>query len=246
MQRFGTRSVLVVGGSGGIGAHVSRELARRGCDVYVHGGSDAPALERTLAACAEHGVRAEGELLLIESGEAVRPLVHRAEEALGAPLGAVIVALGPYVVAPLLETTAEQWRMLTELNLVVPQVLVQTVLPGVVARRYGRIVLFGGPRADRVDGYRLIGAYATAKAGVLALARSVARQHAGDGVQANVVSPGFVETEYLSEQERARGKRRSPAGRLVDPAEVAAEAAYLVVDAGDAVNGTVICVDDGL
>lgn len=246
MSSIEQRTALVVGGTGGIGARVTTQLARRGLDLYVHGGHSRQALAQTLATGRECGVRAHGELCTFEHADDARDLPARAAHALGAPVDVLVVTLGPYLAAPLGQTTVEQWRSLVELNLVLPAVLVGSVLPSMVARGGGRIVLFGGPRADRLDGYRLIGAYAAAKAGVVSLARSIALQHAVDGVQANVVSPGFVATEYLDETEIERGRRTSPTRRLIEPEHVAHVVAYLVCEAGDAVNGTVISVGDGL
>ena len=231
---------LVVGGSGGIGAAVSVMLASEGVSLLIHGGHNQARLDATLARCREVGCNANGVLLPIAQAEDAESLVKTVRE-----VDILVVAYGPWLELPVDQTPVEEWRFLTEANLILPAYLLGRFLPGMRSRRYGRVVLFGGPRSDRAGGFQRIGAYAAVKAGLASLVRSVATQYAQDNVRCNMIAPGYVETEYLTDEQVERIRVARPTRRLVQPRQIAALCRALLDDSLDPVNGAIIPVDYG-
>ncbi len=160
------------------------------------------------------------------------------EEALKADI--LVCAFGPFLRSPLDRMSRDQWRRMCELNLALPGYLVTAVLPGMVRRGYGRIVLFGGTGTDLPRGYRTVAAYSAAKLGLTVIARSVAESYAGANVTCNVVVPGFVDTEYLTEAERRTYAGLSRGEKLVDPGAVARWVAEIVVSDDGVPNGAIL------
>jgi NAD(P)-dependent dehydrogenase (short-subunit alcohol dehydrogenase family) len=241
MERFlEERTALIVGGSSGIGADIARLLATAGASLVLHGGHDARRLDSLVAECRALSRDVTGVLIHVDRAEELLPLVtsRRAFDIL-------VIALGPYLDATLAETDIEQWRRLTELNLHVPAYLVHQLLPGMRARRFGRIILFGGPRGDRIEGFRRIAAYAAVKAGLASLTRSLARQYAADGIRCNMICPGYVATEYLPPDQIARLEAGRPAGRLIRPEQVAALCRTLLHPDSEPINGAIVTIDYG-
>jgi 3-oxoacyl-[acyl-carrier protein] reductase len=120
-------------------------------------------------------------------------------------------------------------------------------VPGMVRARFGRIV-FTGSVVGLSGGAGQVN-YAAAKAGLVGMARSLARELGARHITANVVAPGFIETDMtaaLPERRREESRRAIPAGRFGAPWEVAAVVAFLVSDAAGYVNGAVVPVDGGL
>jgi NAD(P)-dependent dehydrogenase (short-subunit alcohol dehydrogenase family) len=242
MERFlSGRRAFVVGGSGGIGAAISVALAGCGARLLIHGGHDSEKLD-LIADLA--GKDAEGVDTCLR--ELVNPrdaldLLDGAGE-----MDILVVSFGPYLERAVGETTAEDWERMIGLNLTFPALLISSVIPGMLDRGYGRIILFGGPRGDRVDGYREIAAYGAAKLGLASLARSIARQYASRNIRCNMICPGYVDTEYHAEDEKKRRASRQPSGRLISVDEIARLAVQLLHPASDAVNGAIIPVDFGV
>lgn len=235
------RRALVVGGSGGVGAAVSAALADRAAAIVIHGGHIGEKLERAAASARARGARVETVLREITSPSDAGTLVEAAGET-----DILVVSFGPYMSAPIHRTSDAQWEEMVGLNLTLPAILVSRLLPGMISRGYGRILLFGGPRSDRSGGYRDIAAYAAAKHGLASLTRSVALQYGSSGVRCNMICPGYVDTEYQDEARKARIADRLPSGRLVSVEELAGLALHLISAASDAVNGAIIPVDFGV
>ena len=262
MERFLTgRRALVIGGSGGIGAEVSVALARAGADLVIHGGTSVERLDRTAGRARDAGGpdARDTDAATPESTRA-RPGVEtillafdpcRLDEQCGELLSRAgrvdifVCSFGPYVESPIHDMTADGWRRMIDLNLTLPALVIGRLLPGMRERRFGRIVLFGGPRSDRIEGYRSIGAYAAAKTGLASLTRSVARQSAGYGITCNMIAPGYVETEYYDEQRARAIAAARPTGRMVKPEEIGYHVLHLLSRRSDSVTGAVFPVDFG-
>ncbi len=246
------RRALVLGGSGGIGAALSRALAARGADLLVHGGSSAARLEASLAAAraaraaqpAPAGAAApaiEGFLLPIKTPT---DFLSRLPE-LGR-FDILAVAFGPFLQKPLHETSAADWERMALLDLALPGALVSALLPGMAERGYGRIALFGGTRTDAIRSYATNTAYAAAKTGLGVLVKSVAAEYADRGIAAFALCPGFVETEYLGEGLKRELAARAPGKRLIPAASIGDFAAELIAAEPCLASGAVINLDAGL
>lgn len=232
---------LILGGSGGIGRSVSYSLADEGAHVFVHGGQNRERLDRTVRYIQTRGGRARGALLRLEQARDILPLLEKVGE-----IDILVVSFGPVLYASLSETDPAAWRRMTELNLVLPGLLVSRYLPRMIKAGWGRIVLFAGPRGDRQAGFRETAAYSAAKAGVVSLCRSAALQTGGANVSVNAIAPGYIDTEYLSSEDRARCRERSPRRSLIPPERVARLVHHLVCAEEPDINGAVIPVDQGL
>jgi NAD(P)-dependent dehydrogenase (short-subunit alcohol dehydrogenase family) len=171
------------------------------------------------------------------------------------PVEVLVSNAGSGFAAPLVDTSDEDWARMLDLNLTAPFRLVRRVLPAMVERGWGRVVVVASVVAKR--GEAQVAAYTAAKHGVLGLVRAAAAEVARTGVTVNAVCPGYVDTPMTdgtveaiaartgrsAEEARAVLARRQPIGRLVDPAEVAEAVAFCLVNG--AVTGQGINVDGG-
>jgi 3-oxoacyl-[acyl-carrier protein] reductase len=235
------RRALVVGGTGGIGRAAALELGARGASLVIHGGSSEARLASTLAELAAAGAEASGFLLRLD-----RPsrIVERLPS-LGR-FDVLVVAFGPFLRKSLSATTSAEWEELALLDLALPGALASALLPGMAARGWGRILLFGGTGTDRIRPCSTNAAYASAKTGLATLTKSIAAEGAPSGVGCVLVCPGLVDTEYLDEGDRARARALAPGGRLLEPREVAGPAVDLIAADPCAASGAVLSLDGGL
>jgi 3-oxoacyl-[acyl-carrier protein] reductase len=212
---------LVTGASRGIGRAVALRLARDGHDVAVGYASDKDA-----AAEVAERVREDGRRAMAVGGDLAEPdmaaaMADAAEGELG-PVDVLVAAAG--VGTPprrVQDIDVQEWDRLHAINLRAPFLLARRLLPGMVQRGHGRIVLVSSVAAYTGG---MIGAhYASSKAGLHGLAHSLSQQAAGDGVTVNVVAPALIDTEMLPDDPDTRERLAAslPAGRLGTADEVA-------------------------
>jgi 3-oxoacyl-[acyl-carrier protein] reductase len=237
---FAGKQALVIGGSGGLGAALAIKLGEQGARVMVHGGSSQERLERTLDAIRNAGAEGEGFLYQIED-----PLKAAADILERSPAPDILVcAWGPFKRADLGECTPADWQWLVQSNLIFPGALVSSVLPGMITRKWGRILLFGGSNTDTIRGFTTTAPYSAAKTGLGVLAKSAARSAGASGVTCNVICPGLTDTEYTDTPVKVYNKERSPGGQALEPGEIASFALNILQN--PRINGAIIPVDDGL
>ncbi|MCD4535243.1 3-oxoacyl-ACP reductase FabG [Nocardioides sp. cx-169] len=228
------RSVLVTGGNRGIGRAIAEAFLAQGDRVAVttrSGGAPMGALD----------VRCD-----VTDPEAVEA-AFLAVEAEHGPVEVLVANAGITDDTLLLRMSEEQWSSVIETNLTGSFRLAKRAAKGMLRLRRGRIVfissvvgLLGSP--GQVN-------YAASKAGLVGMARSLARELGSRSITANVVAPGFVETDMtgvLTDEQRAAIKTQVPLGRYAAPEEVAAAVTWLAGDGGAYVTGAVIPVDGGL
>ncbi|HSK25877.1 MAG TPA: 3-oxoacyl-[acyl-carrier-protein] reductase [Jiangellales bacterium] len=228
------RSVLVTGGNRGIGLAIARAFAACGDDVTVTSRSgEAP---DGLAA-----VRCD-----VTDPESVEAAFTEVEARQG-PVEVLVANAGITRDTLLLRMTDEDFTSVVDTNLTGAFRVARRAAKGMLRLRRGRIVL-----VSSVVG--LLGSpgqvnYAASKAGLVGMARSIARELGSRNITANVVAPGFVETDMtaaLPEQTQAEYKGRIPLGRFCSPEEVAGVVRWLAGDEAGYVTGAVIPVDGGL
>ena len=228
------RSVLVTGGNRGIGLAVARAFAAEGDRVAVtHRGSGAP--EGLL------GVECD-----VTDTEAVDEAFTAVEAGHG-PVEVLVSNAGVTDDALLLRMSEEQFARVVDANLTGAYRVARRAAGKMLRARTGRMIfvssvvaLTGG--AGQVN-------YAASKAGLIGLARSLARELGSRGITANVVSPGFVETDMtaaLPEERRAEILGQVPLGRYGTADEIAGAITFLASDAGAYITGAVVPVDGGL
>jgi acetoacetyl-CoA reductase len=149
-------------------------------------------------------------------------------------------------IAPAHTMTAEQWQLDIDVNLTGAFRTVQACLGGMRARRHGRIVVISSVAA--LGGLPGQVAYAASKAGQLGMVRTLASENAAHGITVNAVLPGLVATEQvlaMPAEIRERALRATPAGRMVEPREIAAAVAFLAGPEAAQISGQTIAVDGG-
>jgi len=241
--------VLVTGGSRGIGRAVALACARAGAAVafnYSRDEDDAEAAE-TLAALRATGARAHAAQADVADADAVGRLFGELREALG---GAADVLVNNAAVTHdglLMMLPESGWRRVLDVDLTGAFLCSKAALRGMIGARWGRIVNVVSPAA--FFGKEGASAYAAAKAGVVALTKSLAREVARYTITVNAVSPGFVDTRLireLAEAERRDLERQIPLGRFADPDEIASAVLFLASPAASYLTGTTLHVDGGL
>jgi 3-oxoacyl-[acyl-carrier protein] reductase len=237
-------TALVTGATRGIGRATALRLAADGHDVAVGYGRDRDAAEQLAT-----DLRGRGRSAIAVGGDLRNPeiadhLVGETEQALG-PVDILVANAGIGTPSRRLEEIAlDEWNALLEVNLRGPFLLARRVLPGMIERGFGRIVLLSSVAAYTGG---MIGAhYAASKAGLHGLAHSISQQAAGAGVTANVVAPALIESDMLPSAPGAREQlaARVPVGRLGRPEEVADVIASVVAN-GYLTNQSIL-VDGGM
>ncbi|MDG4796773.1 3-oxoacyl-ACP reductase FabG [Micromonospora sp. WMMD1082] len=229
-----SRTVLVTGGNRGIGLAIARAFAKQGDRVAVtHRGSGAPD--------GLFGVQCD-----ITDAASVDAAFTGVEAELG-PVEVLVANAGITDDTLLLRMSEEQFTRVLDTNLTGAYRCAKRAATKMLRARWGRMIfvssvvgLFGG--AGQVN-------YAASKAGLVGVARSITRELGSRNITANVIAPGFIETDMtgaLSEQRKAEILKSIPAGRMASPEEVAAVVTWLAADSAGYVSGAVIPVDGGL
>jgi NAD(P)-dependent dehydrogenase (short-subunit alcohol dehydrogenase family) len=245
------RHALVTGGGRGIGAAIARALARTGTRVTVVGRTPA-----TLAAMVETGDASGWEQADVTDAAAFAAALARAEAVRG-PLDILVNNAGAAESAAFAGTDRALWDRMLAVNLTAVYEATRAVVPGMVARGWGRVISIASTAG--LTGYPYVAAYVAAKHGVVGLTRALARELATSGVTVNAVCPGYTETDLLSDsiatimrktgrdeaQARAALARANPQQRLVRPEEVAAAVLFLCGPGSDAMTGQSIVVAGG-
>lgn len=228
------RTVLVTGGNRGIGLAIAQAFAKQGDRVAVtHRGSGAPE--------GLFGVQCD-----ITDSAAVDAAFTTVENELG-PVEVVVANAGITDDTLLPRMSDEQFERVIDTNLTGAFRVAKRASMKMLRARWGRIIfissvvgLYGGP--GQVN-------YAASKAGLVGMARSITRELGGRNITANVVAPGFIETEMtavLTDARKAEIIKAVPAGRLASTDEVAAAVTFLASDSAAYISGAVLPVDGGL
>jgi 2-deoxy-D-gluconate 3-dehydrogenase len=242
------RTALVTGASRGIGRAIAVALAAHGADVAI-GGRDPDALEITRAAVEEHGRKALVVPADVTDPEAVRAMVDAAISGLGHLDTVVNNAGGNNFMVPFAKIRPDGWDKVLRLNLDSVVQVSRAAAPHLLERRTGSIINVSS--VTGLMGVPLMSHYATAKAAVIALTKSLAVEWAWAGVRCNALVPGWVATELT---EFARGDEgiekgllsRVPMQRWATPEEIAGPAVFLASDAASFITGQALTVDGGL
>jgi 3-oxoacyl-[acyl-carrier protein] reductase len=237
---------LVTGGGRGIGAACARALARAGYDVAIGYANDAEAARASVEAVESLGRRSISHAADVSDEAAAAGLVERTEQALG-PLDAVVLNAGITRDGLAVRMPPDDWRAVIDTNLTGAFFVARPALRGMLRRRAGSIVAVSSVVA--LTGNAGQANYSAAKAGLLGMVRSLAREAGGRGVRVNAVAPGYVSTDMtaaLGEDQRAAILAATPLGRLGEPEDVAAAVTFLSSDAARFITGAVLSVDGGL
>ncbi|MFG3302656.1 3-oxoacyl-ACP reductase FabG [Micromonospora chersina] len=228
------RTVLVTGGNRGIGLAIAQAFAKQGDRVAVtHRSGETPA--------GLFGVKCD-----VTDAESVDAAFAAVEAELG-PVEVLVANAGITDDTLLLRMSEEQFTRVLDTNLTGAFRVAKRASTKMLRAKWGRMIfissvvgLAGG--AGQVN-------YAASKAGLVGVARSITRELGSRNITANVVAPGFIDTDMtaaLSEERRAEIRKQIPAGRMASPEEVAAAVTWLASDASGYISGAVVPVDGGL
>lgn len=231
------KTALVTGGSRGIGRAIALELGRAGASVIVGYLSGRDEAETVAGEIGGQAVQAD-----VSDAESARSLVEAAGD-----LDILVNNAGITRDGLIARMSDDDWRDVLETNLSSIFYTCRAAARPMMKRRRGAIVnvssivgVHGNPGQTN---------YAAAKAGIIGLTKSLARELGSRGVRANVVAPGYVTTQLtdvLPEEARAAMLGATPLGRLGDPADVAGAVRFLCSDEASFVTGEVLLVDGGL
>jgi len=234
---------LVTGASRGIGAAIADRLSREGARVIGTATTASGAL-RVSESLAAHGGR--GAVLDVASQDSINALIADIESQEGA-IGILCNNAGITRDTLLLRMKQEDWDAVLQTNLASVFRLSKAVLRGMMKARKGRIIsiasivgLTGNPGQAN---------YAAAKAGIIGFTKSLAREVGSRNITANVIAPGFIDTDMtraLNDSQRAALSAQVPLGRLGQPDDIAAAVAFLVSPGAAYITGETLHVNGGM
>lgn len=251
MQRFDGKTVIVTGGGGGIGGATCRRFAREGAKVAIFD-MNLEAAERVAADIRASGGQAAAFACNITDRAQVDAAVAAAQTQLG-PIAVLVNNAGWDVFKPFLKTVPAEWEKLIAINLTGALHMLHAVLPGMVEHKYGRIVNVASDAARGGSSGEAV--YSACKGGLVALSKTLAREHARQSITINVVCPGPTDTALLAGvAEGARDpaklieafKSAIPLGRLGQGDDLASAIAFFGSDDAGFVTGQVLSVSGGL
>jgi NAD(P)-dependent dehydrogenase (short-subunit alcohol dehydrogenase family) len=223
------RVAFVTGAARGIGRCIAETLRDQGARVAA-GDLGAPEIDGVL------GVEVD-----VADETAVDRAFARIEDEL-APVELLVLNAGIFVIEPFEETTLASWRRTLDVNLTGAFLCARRALPGMRERGFGRVVAIGSS-AGKTGGAKSVAAYGASKAGIMAMAKSIASEYAGTGVTANALAPALIDTDMVAAMPDMR--ERVPLGRFGTTQEVADVVAFLCSDHSSFITGEVVDVNGG-
>ena len=229
LEGYEGRVALITGGAQGIGREIAERMRDLGARVAV-GDLREPSIPDCL-----------NITLDVTNEDSVRAAVEQVRQSLGT-IDILVLNAGVFVIEPLEETTLKSWELTMSVNLTGAFLVARSVLPGMRNSGYGRVLIVGSS-AGITGGSKSMAAYAASKAGVMALAKSIASEYAPFGVTSNALAPTLIETGMV--KGIAELASRIPVGRLGKPADVADLAAFLCSAHAGYITGAVVDINGG-
>ena len=240
------RAALVTGGSKGIGHAIARGFALAGADLFICGRNEEHL--RTAAEALRQEARSRVEFVAADM--AVRHDVNRVAETAVERLGKVDILVnkaGWNIHQTIDEIRDEDWQYQVELNLNSVMALTRAIVPGMKARRWGRVIHISSIMALASSPKR--NAYSATKAALIAMAKASALDMGPFGITVNCLAPGPIATDMpmsiLSKEQQKALSDRTALGRWGQPSELAGPALLLASEAGSYITGTCLIFDGG-
>lgn len=237
---------LVTGGGRGIGREIAVRLAALGADVAVNDVARPEAAEGVVAELEAMGRRGVVVLGDVSNADDAKEIVESAEAALG-PIDILVNNAGLTRDGLFVRMEESDWDLVLDVNLKGAFLMSRAVARGMMKRRSGSIVNLSSVVGRRGNAGQAN--YSAAKAGLIGLTKTLARELASRGIRVNAVAPGYIQTEMtaaLPDEVKATIAGGTPLNRLGDPRDVAEAVAFLAGDAAGFITGVVLPVDGGL
>jgi 3-hydroxybutyrate dehydrogenase len=252
------KNAVVTGSTSGIGLAIARALADHGANVMINGFGAPDDIERERA-----GIEQEFRVQAVHSAaDMTKPadiaaMIHSAESTFGS-VDVLVNNAGVQHVAPIEEFPLEKWDQIIAINLSAAFHAARAVVPGMKARRWGRIISTASAHSLVASPFKV--AYVSAKHGIAGLTKTIALELATFGVTVNCISPGYVWTPLVAKQIPDTMKARNmteeqvkrevllaaqPTKQFVTVDQVASLAVYLCSDAAAQITGANLSMDGG-
>ena len=244
---------LVTGASYGIGFAIASGFAEAGAKI-VFNDINQELVDKGIAAYKEKGIDAKGYVCDVTDEDAVNAMVAKIEEEVGV-IDILVNNAGIIKRIPMHEMTAAEFRQVIDIDLNGPFIVSKAVIPSMIKKGAGKIINICSMMSEL--GRETVSAYAAAKGGLKMLTRNICSEYGEFNIQCNGIGPGYIatpQTAPLREPQPDGSKHpfdsfiiaKTPAGRWLDPEELAGPAVFLASEASNAVNGHILYVDGGI
>ena len=244
---------LVTGASYGIGFAIASGFAEAGAKI-VFNDIKQELVDKGIAAYKEKGIDAKGYVCDVTDEDAVNAMVAQIEKEVGV-IDILVNNAGIIKRIPMHEMTAAEFRQVIDVDLNAPFIVSKAVIPSMIKKGHGKIINICSMMSEL--GRETVSAYAAAKGGLKMLTRNICSEYGEFNIQCNGIGPGYIatpQTAPLREPQPDGSKHpfdsfiiaKTPAGRWLDPEELAGPAVFLASDASNAVNGHILYVDGGI
>ena len=251
--RLDGKIALITGASYGIGFAIAKGMAAAGATI-VFNDIKQELVDKGIAAYKEAGINAHGYVADVTNEEQVQALVAKVEKEVGV-IDILVNNAGIIKRIPMIEMTADQFRQVIDVDLNAPFIVSKAVLPSMIKKGHGKIINICSMMSEL--GRETVSAYAAAKGGLKMLTRNICSEYGEFNIQCNGIGPGYIATPQTAplRERQADGSRhpfdsficaKTPAGRWLEPEELAGPAVFLASDASNAVNGHILYVDGGI
>lgn len=251
--RLDGKIALVTGASYGIGFAIAKGFAEAGATI-VFNDIKQELVDKGIVAYQKEGIDARGYVCDVTDEAAVNALVSKIEDEVGV-IDILVNNAGIIKRIPMTEMSAEEFRQVIDVDLNAPFIVSKAVIPSMIKKGHGKIINICSMMSEL--GRETVSAYAAAKGGLKMLTRNICSEYGEYNIQCNGIGPGYIATPQTAplREVQPNGERhpfdkficaKTPAGRWLNPDELAGPAVFLASDASNAVNGHILYVDGGI